>query len=71
MGEQSLGVWVREERLRIEAAKGTERQPLTPEERAELARLRKQVVELEMDLPFLGKVSAYFAANPPRRNDSR
>ena len=71
VGEQSLGVWVREERRRIEAAKGTEREPLSSEERAELARLRKQVGELEKDLAFLGKVSAYFAANPPRRSDSR
>jgi transposase len=69
--EQSLGVWVRDERRRIEAARGTEREPLSPEERAELARLRKQVVELEKDLAFLGKVSAYFASNPPRRSDSR
>ena len=38
-------------------------------ERAELLRLRKQVSELEKDNAFLGKVSAYFAANPPRRSD--
>ena len=46
-------------------------EPLSPEERAELARLRKQVVDLEKDVAFLGKVSAYFAANPPKRSDSR
>jgi transposase-like protein len=44
---------------------------LTPAERAELVRLRKQVAEQEKDLAFLGKVSAYFASNPPRRSDSR
>ena len=71
VGEQSLGGWVREERRRMDAARGTEREPLTAQERAELARLRKQVVELEKDLQFLGKVSAYFAANPPKRSDSR
>lgn len=71
IGEQTLGVWVRDERRRIEAAKGTENEPLTPAERAELLRLRKQNAELEKDLAFLGKVSAYFASNPPRRSDSR
>lgn len=71
IGEQTLGVWVRDERRRIEAAKGTENEPLTPAERAELVRLRKQVTELQKDNEFLGKVSAYFASNPPRRSDSR
>ena len=40
-------------------------------ERFELQRLRKKVVELKKDNAFLGKASAYFAANPPRRSDSR
>lgn len=71
VGEQSLGVWVRDERRRIEAARGTEMEPLSPEERAQLARLRKQVVDLEKYVAFLGKVSAYFVANPPKRSDSR
>jgi len=57
--EQSLGVWVRDERRRIEAVKGTEDEPLTGAERAELARLRRQVVELQRDNEFLGKASAY------------
>lgn len=34
----------------------------------ELSRLRKQVSELEKDNAFLGKVSAHFAANPPKRS---
>ena len=46
IGEQTLGVWVRHERRRIEAARGTENEPLTPAERAELVCLRKQVTEL-------------------------
>ena len=71
VGEQSLGVWVRDERRRMDAARGTENEPLTPQERSELATLRKKVVELEKDLLFLGKAAAYFAANPPRRSDSR
>ena len=69
--EVSLGNWVRDERRRIEATRGTELEPLSGAERAELARLRKQVAEQEKDLAFLGKASAYFASNPPKRNDSR
>ena len=57
VGEQSLGEWVRDERRRMDAARGTENEPLTPQEKAELATLRKKVVELEKDLLFLGKVS--------------
>ena len=53
----------------MEVAKGTEFEPLTGVERAELLRLRKQVSELERDNAFLGIVSAYFAANPPKRSD--
>lgn len=71
VGEQSLGAWVRDERRRIEAAKGTELEPLTGAERAELVRLRKQVAELAKDNEFLGKASAYFASMPARRSDSR
>ena len=71
IGEVSLGRWVRDERSRMQAAKGTELESLTGAERAELLRLRKQVYELERDNEFLGKVSAHFAANPPKRNDSR
>lgn len=71
VSEQSLGGWVRDERRRMEAAKGTEDEPLTPAERAELVRLRKQVAEQEKDLAFLGKAAAYFASNPPKRSDSR
>ena len=71
VGEQSLGEWVRDERRRMDAARGTEHEPLTPQEKAELATLRKKVIELEKDLLFLGKAAAYFAANPPRRSDSR
>ena len=71
VGEQSLGGWVRDERRRIAAAAGTDHEPLTAAERVELARLRKQVDELEKDLAFVGKAAAYFAANPPKRSDSR
>ena len=55
VGEQSLGTWVRDERRRIEAVKGTELEPLTGAEHAELVRLRKQVTDLQKDNEFLGK----------------
>ena len=71
VGEQSLGGWVRDERRRMAAVQGTEFEPLTAAERVELANLRKLVVEQEKDLAFLGKAAAYFATNPPKRNDSR
>ena len=41
------------------------------DERFELQRLRKKVVELKNDKAFLGKASADFAANPPGWSDSR
>jgi len=44
---------------------------LTPAERAELLRLRRQVAEQEKDLAFLGKAAAYFASKPPNAKDSR
>ncbi len=59
INDMTLGRWVRDERARMEAAKGTELEPLTGVERAELLRLRKQVIEQEKDLLFLGKASAY------------
>jgi transposase len=71
INEVTLGNWVRDERRRIQAADGTDVEPLDGAERAELIRLRKQVEEQEKDLAFLGKAAAYFAAKPPKRNGSR
>ena len=51
----------------------TELEPLIGAERAELLRLRKQVLEQEKDIAFLGKGcadAAYFTSNPPKQNDS-
>ena len=67
LNEVTLGNWVREERRRIAALEGTDAQPLSAAERAELQRLRKQVAEQEKDIAFLGKAAAYFASNPPKR----
>lgn len=71
VGVQSLGSWVRDERRRRAAARGSGLEPLTGAERTELEGLRKQVADLEKDVLFLGKASAYFASNPPRRSGSR
>ena len=71
VGEQSLGAWVRDERRRMDAAKGTRLEPLSGAERTELEKLRTRVADLEKDVLFLGKVSAYLRCNPPQRSDSR
>ena len=52
----SLARWVRERR-RLEAVAGSSDGPLSPAERAELLRLRRQVAEQEKDLAFLGKAT--------------
>ena len=67
----SLARWVRDERRRLETVAGSTQEPLTPAERAELLRLRRQVAEQEKDLAFLGKAAAYFASNPPKQKDLR
>jgi transposase len=69
--ENSLSKWVRDERRRLDAVAGTSEEPLTPAERAELMRLRRQVAEQEKDLAFLGRAAAYFASNPPKQRDLR
>lgn len=71
VNEANLYSWVRDERRRIEAAKGTGTEPLSGAERAELLRLRKQVYEQEKDLEFLGKAAAYFAKSQPNRSGLR
>ena len=71
LNEVTLGNWVREERRRIAALEGTDAQPLSAAERAELQRRRKQVAEQEKDLALLGKAAAYFASNPPKQSGSR
>jgi len=55
INEATLYSWVRDERRRIEAAKGTSSEPLRGSERDELVRLRKQVEEQDKDLAFLKK----------------
>lgn len=63
INEGLLGRWVADERRRTEAAVVHGEPPLTAAERVELLRLRKHVVDLEKDVIFLKKASAYFAAH--------
>jgi len=56
VAEGSLARWVRDERRRMETVAGTSDEPLSPAERSELLRLRRQVAEQEKDLTFLGKL---------------
>ena len=52
VNEMPLGNWVRDERRRIEAARGANLEPLSAVEYVEFLWLRKQVSELEKDLAF-------------------
>ena len=69
--EVSLGNWVRAERRRIEAAKGSVVEVLSGAERVVLMQLREQVTELEKDLAFLGNAAAYSASTPPKQSGLR
>ena len=76
VGEQLLGRWVKDERVRQAAAVAVTEvrdTPVTESERAELVRLRRMVVdqarqfeEQGRDVVFLKKASAYFAAMQPK-----
>lgn len=55
LNEALLGRWVADERRRVEAAAARNDEPLTPAERTELTRLRRQVAEQEKDIAFLKK----------------
>ena len=55
--ESTLGRWVNASKERHDAGDGA----LSEIERAELARLRKEVSELKLDRAFLKKASLFFA----------
>lgn len=63
LGEQMLGRWVAAERAR---QGGEPVGDVGVDERAELVRLRREVMELRKDNEFLGKAAAFFASKPPR-----
>jgi len=65
VGEHLLGRWVAVERSRMDDPPPA----LDTDERAELERLRREVVELRMDREFLKKAAAFFATeSDPYRN---
>lgn len=65
VGEQLLGRWVAVERSRMDDPPPA----LDTDERAELERLRREVVELRMDREFLKRAAAFFATeSDPYRN---
>ncbi len=65
--EQTLGRWVNLFKARHDAEHGA----LSETERAELARLRKEVSELKMDRAFLKKASLFFAQEASDTNEKR
>jgi transposase len=67
VGSQLLGRWVAQER----AAGGPPAGGVSEPERAELERLRAEVLALRMDNEFLGKAAAFFASRTSGRNASR
>ena len=69
--ENTLSLWVRDERRRMEALEASSDVPLSVAERAELLRLRREAIERDKDIAFLGKAAAYFASNPPKQKDLR
>jgi transposase-like protein len=69
--ENSLSKWDRDERRRLETMAGTGEEPLTPAERSDLVRLRRENDEMQMELALLGKAVAYFASNPQTQRDLR
>ena len=64
VGEAVLGRWVAIERSRMDDPP----EALDVDERAELARLRREVAELRMDRAFLKKAAAFFAAENSNPN---
>jgi transposase len=67
VGAQLLGRWVGQERV----AGGPPAGGVSESERAELERLRAEVLALRMDNEFLGKAAAFFAWKTSGRNVSR
>lgn len=67
INEATLGRWVNAFKVRHDAGDGA----LSETERAELARLRKEVSELKLDRAFLKKASLFFAQEASDTNVKR
>lgn len=69
IGASLLGKWVKKEQQRHDpTAPAPSTGALDESERAELARLRREVQELRIDNEFLGQAAAFFASKPHRKN---
>lgn len=69
VGEQTLGSWVKAEKDRRRVDGGSTG-ALNEDERAELARLRRENFDLKQDNEFLGKAAAFFASKPRNKRNS-
>lgn len=66
VGQSLLGRWVQKERERQGMRQAEE--PLTVSERARLKELEKENARLKMEVEFLGKATAFFAARRQNMN---
>ncbi len=66
MLRETLHPWVVKERARQEAEKMESEEPLSFNERFELAQLRQKNAQLEKDVAFLKKAAAFFASEENR-----
>ncbi|WP_200891351.1 transposase [Acidithrix ferrooxidans] len=69
ISQEALYRWVKDERIRLEAASSVSEGPLSADERRELIKLRREMAELKKDNEFLGKAAAYFAAKQANEGD--
>ncbi|WP_405869905.1 transposase [Streptomyces zaomyceticus] len=63
---ETLRKWVREERSRTQAVDGGGGTGMTPDEKEELSRLRRENARLKEDNEILRKAAAYFARETTR-----
>jgi transposase-like protein len=66
LDHETLRRWVNTERAREEAEKVESQEPLSVRERLELEELRRRNAQLEKDVEFLKKASAFFARDYDR-----
>lgn len=66
LDHETLRRWVNTERAREEAEKVESQEPLSARERLELEELRRRNAQLEKDVEFLKKASAFFARDYDR-----
>lgn len=66
LDHETLRRWVHTERAREEAEKVESQEPLSARERLELEELRRRNAQLEKDVEFLKKASAFFARDYDR-----